>query len=301
MTKTVHSFIGVDIGGTNLRGALITSDGAVVQRFRMLSDIHEGQEPFLDRLHQGVLELIATADSRGLPVGGVGVGVPGLIDRHGVLHSSVNMPVLEGLALRELLESQLKLPVRCANDANLIALGEARYGAGQEFDSLMVVTIGTGLGSGLILNRRLWEGSQGFAAEFGHVTIEPEGHPCPCGNRGCLEQYVSATALRRLGGGVEAAQLARLARQGDHHAQQLFQQLGRHLGIAVAGLLNILNLDGIVIGGGVSASYDLFQAALDEELQQRTFAQILAGVTVRQAVLADDAGLLGAALLVADA
>lgn len=166
---------------------------------------------------------------------------------------------------------------------------------------MMVVTIGTGLGSGLILNRRLWEGSNGFAAEFGHVTVEPEGFSCPCGNRGCLEQYVSATALRRLGGGLEAAQLAQLARQGDYHAQQLFHQLGRHLGIAVAGLLNVLNLDGIVIGGGVSASYDLFQSSLAEELQQRTFAQILAGVAVRQAVLGDDAGLLGAALLVADA
>jgi glucokinase len=100
---------------------------------------------------------------------------------------------------------------------------------------------------------------------------------------------------------LEAAQLAQLARQGDYHAQQLFHQLGRHLGIAVAGLLNVLNLDGIVIGGGVSASYDLFQSSLAEELQQRTFAQILAGVAVRQAVLGDDAGLLGAALLVADA
>jgi glucokinase len=218
-----------------------------------------------------------------------------------MLHSSVNMPALEGLALREQLAGQLKLPVRCANDANLIALGEARFGAGQEFDSLMVVTIGTGLGSGLLLNRRLWVGSNGFAAEFGHVTVEPEGFACPCGNRGCLERYVSATALRRQGGGREASELARLARLGDHDALQLFRQLGRHLGIALAGLLNVLNLDGIVIGGGVSASYDLFQTALEEELRQRTFAQILSGVVVRQAVLGDDAGLLGAAQLAADA
>ena len=301
VAKTLHSFIGIDIGGTNLRGALVSSGGEVLQRFRMLSMIHEGREPFLDRLQQGVTALLATADSLGLPVGGVGVGVPGLIDRHGVVHSSVNMPALEGLGLREQLEKQLRLPVRCANDANLIALGEARYGAGQGLDAMLVITIGTGLGSGLLLNGRLWEGSNGFAAEFGHVTVEPEGFPCPCGNRGCLEQYVSATALRRLSGGLDAAELAQLAREGDHDAQQLFCQLGRYLGIAVAGLLNVLNLDGIVIGGGVSASFDLFQVQLEHELRQRTFAQILSGVVVRQAALGDDAGLLGAALLAVDA
>lgn len=300
MTTREHSFIGVDIGGTNLRGALVSAGGEILQRFRMLSVIHEGREPFLSRLQLGLEGLMATAASLGLSVGGVGVGVPGLIDRQGVVHSSVNMPALEGLGLREQLESQLKLPVRCANDANLIALGEAHYGVGLGLDSMLVVTIGTGLGSGLLLNRRLWEGSNGFAAEFGHVTVEPEGFSCPCGNRGCLEQYVSATALRRLSGGLEAAELAQLARDGDHDAQQLFRQLGRHLGIAVAGLLNVLNLDGIVIGGGVSASFDLFQVPLEDELRQRTFAQILAGVSVRQAVLGDDAGLLGAALLVAD-
>jgi len=300
VTTREHSFIGVDIGGTNLRGALVSAGGEILQRFRMLSVIHEGREPFLSRLQLGLEGLMATAASLGLSVGGVGVGVPGLIDRQGVVHSSVNMPALEGLGLREQLESQLKLPVRCANDANLIALGEAHYGVGLGLDSMLVVTIGTGLGSGLLLNRRLWEGSNGFAAEFGHVTVEPEGFSCPCGNRGCLEQYVSATALRRLSGGLEAAELAQLARDGDHDAQQLFRQLGRHLGIAVAGLLNVLNLDGIVIGGGVSASFDLFQVPLEDELRQRTFAQILAGVSVRQAVLGDDAGLLGAALLVAD-
>lgn len=301
MKNTKHCFIGVDIGGTNLRGALISAQGEILERFRMLSMIHEGRGPFLDRLQQGVAELLATAGSLGLPVQGMGVGVPGLIDRCGVVHSSVNMLALEGLALREQLESRLQLPVCCANDANLIALGEARYGAGQGLDSLMVITIGTGLGSGLLLNGRLWEGSNGFAAEFGHVTIEPEGLPCPCGNHGCLERYVSATALRRESGGLEATELAQLAGQGDPDALRLFHRLGQQLGIAVAGLLNVLNLDGIVIGGGVSASYDLFCGALEEELQQRTFKQILAGVVIRQAVLGDDAGLLGAAQLAADA
>lgn len=299
MPETVCSFIGVDIGGTNLRGALVSSDGNVLQRFHLLSAIHEGREPFLERLYEVLNNLLLTADSLGKPVRAVGIGVPGLIDRQGVIHSSVNMPALEGMALREELECRLHLPVRCANDANLIALGESRYGAGQGFESLVMVTIGTGLGSGLVLNGRLWEGKRGFAAEFGHLTIDPEGVPCPCGNRGCLEQYVSATALTRQGGGLAADELAQLAREGNQAALRLFKQLGERLGVALAGLLNVLNLDGIVIGGGVAASYDLFEPALLGELRQRTFPQILADVQVRKALLGDDAGLLGAALLAA--
>lgn len=299
MSKRAESYIGVDIGGTNLRGALFSAAGEVLHRFRSLSVIDAGREPFLASLGEGLDSLLGIADALGLSVQAVGVGVPGLIDCHGLVHSSVNLPPLAGLQLRETLEARLGVPVRCANDANLIALGESSSGAGQGLDSLMVITIGTGLGSGLILNRQLWEGSRGFAAEFGHVTVEPDGYPCPCGNRGCLEQYVSATALTRMGGGLAADELARLARDGNPDAQRLFEQVGRYLGIALAGLLNTLNLDGIVIGGGVSASYDLLEPALLQELHQRTFRQIMHQVVVRRASLGDDAGLLGAARLAA--
>ena len=299
MSELAESYIGVDIGGTNLRGAPISAAGEVLHRFRSLSVIHEGRQPFLARLGEGLDSLLTMADSLGLPVRAVGVGVPGLIDRHGMVHSSVNLPPLEGLQLREILEARLQLPVRCANDANLIALGESSYGAGRGLNSLIVITIGTGLGSGLILNGQLWEGSRGFAAEFGHVTVEPDGHPCPCGNRGCLEQYVSATALTRTGGGLPADELALLARDGNLAARQLFEQVGRYLGIALAGLLNTLNLDGIVIGGGVAASYDLLVPSLLQELHQRTFRQIMHDVVIRRASLGDDAGLLGAAQLAA--
>lgn len=299
MPETAYSFIGVDIGGTNLRGALIDANGIILQRFRATSAIQQGRQPFLKRLTDEVGNLLLAADYRGLPVRVVGVGVPGLIDRQGLVHSSVNMSALEGFALQKDLETRLGLPVYCANDANLIALGEARYGSGQGLDSLVVVTIGTGLGSGLILNGRLWTGSRGFAAELGHLTVEPEGRPCPCGNRGCLEQYVSATALSRLGNGLPADELARLAHAGNQEALQLFQQVGSYLGIALAGLLNTLDLDGIVIGGGVAASYDLLEPTLTEVLQQRTFPQIIQGVQVRKAALGDDAGLLGAGILAA--
>lgn len=301
MTHPHEGVIGIDIGGTNLRGALVRTDGTVIDRFRTVSAIHEGRVPFLARLLGGVQLLRQKAHEVDMVVRALGVGVPGLIDRHGVVHSSVNMPVLQGLGLREYLEAQLGLPVRCANDANLIALGEAYYGTGQGLDSLVVVTIGTGVGSGLILNGKLWEGVRGFASEFGHLTVEPDGLPCPCGNRGCLEQYVSATAISKNGGGRSSEQLACLARGGDADAQRLFDAAAEYLGIGLAGLLNLLNLDGIVIGGGVAASYDLLEPVLLRTLEQRTFPQIMAGVELRRAALGDDAGLLGAALMALEA
>jgi glucokinase len=192
------------------------------------------------------------------------------------------------------------LPVVCANDANLIAIGEHRLGAGQGFASLAVLTIGTGLGSGLILDNRLWTGAGGFAAEIGHLTVEPDGVDCPCGNQGCLEQYVSASALVRHAGGGSPEELAILAENGDQRAMAAFDTLGYYLGIAVAGLLNSLNLEAIVVGGGVSASFDLFAPKLQETIKSRSFPAISQGVRLLPAALGDDAGLMGAALVAAE-
>lgn len=300
MAENNCAHIGVDIGGTNLRGALVTADGAILSRFRTESAIAGGAAVFLDRLERHLRETLATARGKGCRVAGIGVGVPGLIDRNGTVRSSVNMQPLDGLNLALSLEERMGLPVRCGNDANLIALGEARAGAGQGLDSLVVVTVGTGLGSGLILDGQLWTGSGGYASEFGHLTLEPEGLPCPCGNRGCLEQYVSAAALSRYGGGRSPEELARAATRGEGEALAAFERLGACLGTGLAGLLNLLNVQGIIVGGGVAASFDLMAPAIRRTLAARTFPRIAAGVELRKSHLGDDAGLLGAAMLVAE-
>lgn len=292
--------IGIDIGGTNLRGALVSADGTILNRFRSESAIAAGATAFLDRLERHIRATLAAATGEGLRVAGIGVGVPGLIDRNGTVRSSVNMQPLDGVNLAVSLEERVGVPVRCGNDANLIALGEARTGAGRGLNSLAVVTIGTGLGSGLILEGRLWTGSGGYASEFGHLTLEPEGLPCPCGNRGCLEQYVSASALSRYGNGRQPEELARAAGRGEREALAAFERIGVCLGTGLAGLLNLLNLDGIVIGGGVAASFDLMAPAIRRTLAARTFPRIAAGVKVRRSRLGDDAGLLGGAMLVAE-
>jgi len=299
--------IGIDIGGTNLRMALINDIGEVIIRWRMPSLIAEGLEPFCRRTLQGISELRLEAASRCLKVTGIGVGVPGLVGESGLIHASVNMRPLDRFNLAAFLREQAEIPADCANDANVIALGEQLYGAGRGKSSFIVITIGTGLGSGLILNGKLWKGSGGFAAEFGHVTVNPDGELCPCGNKGCLERYVSAEALLRsmaiLSPVLEADRLtgaegvALSARRGDAAALNSFEQMGRWLGIALASISNTLNLEAVIIGGGVSASLELFEPALRTELASRCFPEIYAGFDVLKAELGDDAGLLGAAAL----
>ena len=302
-----HSTIGIDIGGTNLRMALINEAGEVTSRCRMPSLIAEGREAFCGRMLQGISELRAEAASRNSKVVGIGVGVPGLVGSNGLIHSSVNMRPLDSFNLAAFLHEKTGIPAECANDANVIALGEQLYGAGRGKSTFIVITIGTGLGSGLILEGKLWKGAGGYAAEFGHVTVDPEGAFCPCGNQGCLERYVSAEALARsmalLSPDSErcrpygAEEVALMARSGNAAAQDAFVQMGRWLGIALASLSNTLNLEAVIIGGGVSASLDLFEPALRIELARRCFPEIYSGLDLFKVALGDDAGLLGAAAL----
>jgi glucokinase len=298
--------IGIDVGGTNLRCALIDRSGSILERRRCASRIEEGRDAFCERLNSEISALKDAAGLRGVLVEGIGIGVPGLIGRDGMVHSSVNMRPLNGFNLAACVEARNGLPTFCGNDANVIALGEQRFGAGRGFTSCVVITIGTGLGSGLILDGKLWTGSGGFAAEFGHLTVDPEGYPCPCGNRGCLEQYASAGALVRFAlermperatESLDAEQVAELARTGDISALAAFDRVGYWLGTGLASLANTLNIQAVIIGGGVSASFDLLLPALRRTIQQRCFSEMYDGLVIEKALLGDDAGLLGGAAL----
>ena len=296
--------LGVDVGGTNLRCALVTRDGAVLVRESEATDIASGRDPFLERLCALLDRLKAGAGAQGGRVAAVGLGVPGLLSNDGVLRSSVNLVALEGLNLAELVSARIGLPVAALNDANASAVGEQRFGAGRPFASSIMLTLGTGVGAGLILDGRLWTGIDGVAGEFGHITVEPNGRRCGCGNTGCLEQYASATAIAALafgmglhagGGRLDAACVAALAREGDPKACAVFQQAGAYLGIAAAGVINLLNLEAIILGGGVAESFDLLAPALRSEIRERAFATPGGRVQLLKGELGDDAGVLGAA------
>lgn len=304
--------LAIDIGGTNVRFGLIDRDGAIITRRRLPCTVNTGFEQFLGSIRRELTGLTEEAYGLGCSVETVGAGVPGLIHSDGTVLSSVNLRPLEGRNIRKALEEISRLPVTVLNDANAAALGEARFGAGQGFSSLLHLTLGTGVGSGLVLGGRLWTGADGVAAEYGHATVEPEGQPCPCGNRGCLEQYASATAIARLakerlargensiianvaGGDPDSSQVASAAMAGDPLALACFATAGRYLGIAAATAVNLLNLEAIVIGGGVAESYDLLEGHIRREIDSRAFKVPADRVKLLRGELGDDAGLLGAA------
>ncbi|MBJ6749344.1 ROK family protein [Geomonas anaerohicana] len=286
--------IGIDLGGSNLRFALVDRQGRVLARCTEPTLPAAGLASLLARLLAGVERLRQQGAGMGYRTVALAVGVPGLVCSDGVVRASVNVPVLEGVPLARELSVATGMPVAALNDANACALGEKRYGAGRGYRSLIALTLGTGVGSGLILDGKLWTGVDGAAGEFGHIPVEPEGRPCGCGSRGCLEQYASAGAIAR--DGDDAAAVARRARRGDAVALAVFAEAGRYLGIAAAGVVNLLNLEAVLLCGGVAQSFDLLAPTLRRELVSRTFPVSGGRVHVEQGALGDDAGVLGAAV-----
>ncbi|MEI8354585.1 MAG: ROK family protein [Deltaproteobacteria bacterium] len=314
MRNSNSAIIGIDLGGTNLRFALLDMSGTILIRDRQPTEIDRGKDALLHRLTAGIAGIRDKAAGIGLKVRAIGAGAPGLILKDGTILSSVNLAPLEGLNLRSYLELQSGLPVTVANDANAAAYGEKSFGAGKPFSSFLLLTIGTGVGSGLILDNKVWTGADGLAAEYGHATIVPDGRSCPCGNKGCLEQYASANAIVlsaleavQLGRGgplasystgeITAETVARHAFAGDPLSLEIFNEAGRFLGIAAASTVNLLNIEAILIGGGVARSFGLLAGPMLRELSARAYNAIAARVKIISGALGDDAGCIGSAVL----
>jgi len=310
MNKSV--VLALDIGGTNIRIALVTEDGIIIDRSQSVCLINEGRNAFLTAISSSIDEIRRSAITSGYSIVALGAGVPGLINLSGLIISSVNLKPLDGFDLRTWLESSTGLSSIILNDANAAAVAEQNYGAGRAYRSFLHFTLGTGVGSGLILDGKLWTGIDGVASEYGHTTVEPEGHHCQCGNHGCLEQYASATAISRivkekiregaksLLSGIpietlDASDVASAASAGDPLAVECFRIAGRYLGIAVASAVNLLNLEAVIIGGGVAASFDLIEPAIRKEVELRAFSLPASRVRVLRGELGDNAGIMGAA------
>lgn len=307
-------YLGIDLGGTNCRAGLVDDQGRLLALRVLATDLSAGLEPFLQRLGEELRQLTATAQAKGLLLHAGGVGIPGVIAGDGRISCCPNLPPLNGVALAARLEPYAGCPLVALNDANAIALGEYRFGAARRFSSSLTVTLGTGVGGGLLLGGRLWCGPDGTAGEIGHFAVEAGGRLCGCGAQGCLERYASATGIvltvvesLRAGAatvltatGLTCAAVATAARQGDSVAAAAFHLAGQRLGQVLAGVVNLLNLDALIFAGGVSASFDLLQPALEAELQQRLFALPRARLQLCTAILGDSAGILGAATQIPD-
>jgi glucokinase len=314
MNKVV---IGVDVGGTNLRAALIDIHGKILSRKSRPSDAKKGIEYVMENLISLLTEIVEYES-----VSGIGIGIPGIIDADkGILTQAPNISEVKNYPLRQKLIHELgsAINVTIENDANCAAIGEWWLGAGKGTNSLIILTLGTGLGGGIILDGKLWRGVCGMGGEIGHMTIDPDGPKCNCGNRGCLESFASAEAIRRmveealmdknlktaLRGDVKQANkhdipeiVGRAAKEGDRFALGIWESFGRALGIAIANLTNLLNVEMIIIGGGLSNSWDLFKDIVIKEATSRGLRAPIENVKIRKCKLGDDAGLLGAGYLV---
>ena len=309
---TDSAVIAIDIGGTSIKAGLCSSTGEIIFRGSRRCTIANGLSHFLETVENLVSELIHYSSDCAKIIVGVGAAVPGIADPSGVVRSSINLAPLVGFNLRNWLQSTLMVPAAMLNDANAAAYAEMAYGAGKRFDSFLHFTLGTGVGSGLVLNREVWTGKRGIAAEYGHATVEADGRVCNCGNHGCLEQYSSATGIvltakEYLENGVDSSLkrfnqnelnaeiIAMEALNGDQVSQLAYQMAGKYIGLAAASAVNLLDLEAVVIGGGVSESFELIKDAINCELQLRVFPEAREGIKVCKSELGNDAGVLGAA------
>lgn len=323
--------IGIDLGGTNLRVAAYTPDIGILDSIALPTRLEAGPTAVVDDMCGAIHQLLAQyADSHRLA--GIGVGSPGPLELPaGRLHHPPNLPGWDGFHLLAEMEARLRMPVAVESDANVAVLAEYTLGLGEQLgiDSLCMLTLGTGVGNGIILDGKLWHGATGMGGEAGHMTIYPDGPLCGCGSTGCLEVCASATAvvsaaerliyagqaqglaqLKNGGAPLTALDLAQAARHGDADALAIYEHTGRSLGIGLAGLINILNLPLYVVGGGVAESWDLLAPSLFLELERRSYVYALTapgraassgmpggGTRVLPAKLGPEAGLLGACIL----
>ena len=296
--------IGVDLGGTNLRAAAITLDGQVLSRIWGRAQLSHGRDAVVDDLVSSIQKLEDEFGASKLL--GVGVCVPGyiLIEKGQILGSN-NMPEFDNFPIRDVIEQKLGTRVVLENDANAAALGEQWMGAGRGVEDLIMITLGTGVGGGIISHGKILHGFLGMAGELGHMTVDPNGNPCGCGNQGCLEKHASATAitamahLMHLGNGTPLTSegVYQMALQGDEKAMRIFEIVGRSLGIAIANLINIFNFPLYLLSGGPLPAWDMFAPAMLAEVQRRAFAYRNTPTRVEKALLGSEAGLFGAARL----
>jgi glucokinase len=302
--------IGVDVGGTKIAAAVVTPEGKILNEVR-----YPTQAIPPNRLIEIIAEAIREAKD-GFEVGGVCLAVPGLIlaAKNKVIFSP-NLHEIEGILLDKEMGSRTGLSVTVENDANAAAWGEFRYGAGKDVDHQVFITLGTGVGGGVITRGLLLRGAQGAGGELGHVTIDATGPRCGCGNRGCLEALASGTAIRRRAREIASEQpysalgriaierevlgedVTRLAQEGDEAAIRVLEETGGWLGIGLAGFVNIFNPEVIAVGGGASRAGEFILGPARKEVQLRARSPSRDLVEIKEATLGPKSGVLGAAAL----
>ena len=301
---------GVDVGGTTVKIGLFSGDGKLEEKYEIATDKSDQGAHIIEHIAAKLDEIIAEKSYGILDCMGVGIGLPGPVDR-GMILGCVNLGWGIFSIVEEFSKAFHNVPVYAGNDANTAALGEYVAGAGKGMKNMMMVTLGTGVGGGIIIDGRILEGANGGAGEIGHIPVNPQEQDiCGCGKKGCLEQYASATGIVRvaeklrkengntaLPAGCTAKQVFDYAKEGDELAMQAVEELGRYLGLALASCACVLNPEGIVIGGGVSRAGKIFLDVTEKNFQTYVFKPCR-NVKFCLAELGNDAGIYGAAAMV---
>lgn len=308
----------IDLGGTKVAAAIVREDGTIVSHAARPTEAHRGGEWVLSRIKEAALEALENSKIQPSQLIGVGLGTPGIVDvEQGIMLSdAVNIPGWKGRNLKSELERVLGVPAFIENDANAAGLGEFVFGAGKGSRNLILVTLGTGIGGAVILNGELIHGASFAAGELGHISIDPNGPKCGCGNYGCIELYASGPAIAQRAReyvlcGVDtklstmappeeltAEHVACAAQGGDLLAQSILAEAGKLLGVTLSGIVNLLNPDRIVIGGGVAQAGDWLLRPIRWEIKRRALPEAAKVLQVVPAALGTNAGILGAAALV---
>ena len=314
------STIGVDVGGTNIKLGLVAPSGKIIAKTNLVtkSYIHHPRQ-LIGALVAAIRALIQDNGKTVNDIAGIGIGMPGLIDvSKGNVIFMPNIPGWKNIPLRKVIERKLKIPVFMDNDVNLITLGEWRLGAGKGYKNLVCITLGTGVGGGLVLDGALYRGEGFVAGEIGHIPLNEQGPACNCGGRGCFERYVgnrtllakAAKVFRRqtppAGRGdpfgskknIRLEDVFVLANRGNTRALRFWQETATHIGNALTGVINLLNPRLIIIGGGVAGNYKFMEKTIQKVIRRRAMRFPRKMVKVVRARLGDEAGILGAHILV---
>lgn len=295
-----------------MRVAAIDDNGSILFRTKSETPTTEDAQEILYLIIEQAEKCRQAVESKGR-IAGIGTVVPGTVNvGAGIVLQAPNVPALNDFSITVEIERKLHLPCFLENDANAAAIGESWRGASKDVQNSICVTLGTGVGGGIILNGKILRGIDGTAGEIGHICVEPFGAPCGCGSRGCVEQYASASAVKRLAhelsrkfpdsqlhknNNPNALEIYQAGKSGDALALEVFRQQGFYLGIALAGLINVLNPEIIVIGGGAADGWDLFLPSMEAEIKGRSYREPANRAKITRAELGDDAGILGAARL----
>ena len=309
--------IGVDLGGTTIKAGLVSADGSILYNNKFPTYAGKGPATVIQQIRAAVQDALKHTD--GAQVGGIGIGSPGVVDNEGVVKAPPNFVDWDEVPLKS--ELGKLFPAVCIgveNDANAAAIAESKFGAGVQYPNFLFVIWGTGVGGGIILNHKIFRGPTGGAGEIGHVSIDYNGPQCNCGNVGCVEAYVGqrylsqrtaqrlqahpdSRILQLVGGDlskIEPVYISQAANEGDTLAREILVEAGQLLGVALAGVMNIMDLRVSIIGGGISASGGFVMKAVQDSVVQHVLRPLRKDIRVLPAQLGNDAGLLGAAGLV---